>query len=134
MGKEQKAQQIAQEKAEQDEKDRIEAYARDKRAREEKLAAEKAEAEAEKTKVLNAMLGKMEKANKQAEELELLRCDLHTEELEAESRRREELQVRKKLEDREEMKNAYLYQMKMKEQKAASAREDEERLRVQLMK
>merc|ERR1712151_1009470 len=53
---------------------------------------------------------------------------------EAESRRREELQVRKRLEDKEEMKNAYLYQMKMKEQKAASARGDEERLRVQLMK
>merc|ERR1711920_557774 len=132
--KEQKAQQIAQEKAEQDENDRIEAYARDKRAREEKLAREKEEAEREKTKILNAMLGKMEKASKDAEELELLRCDLHTEELEAESRRREELQVRKKLEDKEEMKNAYLFQMKMKEEKAAAAREEEDKIRAALLK
>merc|ERR1711920_238870 len=131
---EQKAQQIAQEKAEQEENDRIEAYARDKRAREEKLAREKEEAEREKTKILNAMLGKMEKASKDAEELELLRCDLHTEELEAESRRREELQVRKKLEDKEEMKNAYVFQMKMKEDKAAAARVEEEKIRVQLLK
>merc|ERR1712066_982161 len=108
--REQKAQQIAQEKAEQDENDKIEAYARDKRAREERLAEEKAAAEREKTKILNAMLGKMEKASKEAEELELLRCDLHTEDLEAEARRREELQVRKRLEDREEMKNAYVFQ------------------------
>merc|ERR1712083_1079113 len=40
---EQKLQQQALEKAEQDENDRIEQFARDKRAREEKLAAEKAE-------------------------------------------------------------------------------------------
>lgn len=132
--KEQKANQVAQERAEQEENEAIEAYARDKRAREEKLAAEKAEAEREKTKILNAMLGKMEKASKDAEELELLRNDLCTEELEAESRRREELQVRKKLEDKEEMKNAYLFQMKMKEEKAAAARQDEEQIRAQLLK
>merc|ERR1712187_1103776 len=132
--KEQKANQQAQERAEQEENDAIEASARGKREREEKLAREKEAAEREKTKILNAMLGKMEKASKDAEELELLRCDLHTEELEAESRRREELQVRKKLEDREEMKNAYLYQMKMKEDRAAAAREEEDKIRAALLK
>merc|ERR1711920_378397 len=75
-----------------------------------------------------------EKASKDKEELEILRNDLHTEELEAESRRREELQVRKKLEDKEEMKNAYVFQMKMKEDKAAAARVEEEKIRVQLLK
>jgi len=98
------------------------------------VARRSAEQEKEKTKVLNAMLGKMEKASKEKEELELLRCDLHTEELEAESRRREELQMRKKLEDREEMKNAYVYQMKMKEDRAAAAREEEAKIRAELMK
>mmetsp|Transcript_46710 Transcript_46710/g.104995 ORF Transcript_46710/g.104995 Transcript_46710/m.104995 type:complete len:475 (+) Transcript_46710:41-1465(+) len=132
--KEQKAKQEAMEQAEIDELERIEAYAAEKRRQEERLAAEKAEAERQKMLVLNAMLGKMEAKNKEAQELEQLRNDLHQEELEAEMRRREEIQVRKKLEDREEMKNAYLFQMKMKEEKARAAAEEEEKIRAQLLK
>lgn len=130
----QKAQQEAMERAEQEEFERIERYAADKRAREEKLAAEKAEQEREKVRVLNAMLGQMEAKSKAAEELEQLRNDLHQEELEEESRRREEMQMRKKLEDREDMKNAHRVQMRVKEEKASKARDEEELLREQLMK
>merc|ERR1712066_735346 len=103
------------EREEQEEYDKIEQYAKDKRAREEALAAQAAEAERQKQAILNAQLGKMEARNKEAQELENLRNDLHLEELEAESRRREEMQMRKKLEDREEMKQAYMFQMQMKE-------------------
>lgn len=119
---------------EKDEIRKIEEYAIAKRAREERLAQEKEEAEREKVRILNAMLGKMEARNKETEELELLRNDLHLEELEAENRRRDEMQMRKKLEDQQEMKNAYTYQTKLKEERAAKAREEEEQIREQLMR
>jgi len=131
---EQKAKQEQMERDEKEEFQRIEKYAADKRAREEELARQKEEAEREKVRILNQMLGKMEAKNKEAEELELLRNDLHLEELEAESRRREEMQMRKKMEDKEEMKNAYVYQMKLKEEKLLKQREEEEVIREQLMK
>lgn len=131
---EQKQKQEAMEQAEVDENDRIEAYARGKRAREEQLAREKEEAEREKTRILNAMLGKMEARNKAAEEMELLRNDLHLEEMEAESRRREEMKMRKKLEDKEDMKKAYVYQMQMKDHKASVAREEEAKIRDELLR
>lgn len=131
---EQKAQQLAIERADREELERIEKYAADKRAREEKLAAEKADAEREKVRILNAMLGQMEAKNRAAEEFENLRNDLHEEEREEESRRREEMQMRKQLEDREDMKNAYVFQMRLKDERAAKARDEEEQIREQLLK
>merc|ERR1712176_1228676 len=65
---------------------------------------------------------------------EQLRNDLHLETKEAEDRRREELQARKKLEDREEMKNAYLNQMRCKEEKAMRHREEEAAIKESLLK
>lgn len=130
---EQKAKQEEMDRQEREEFERIEKYARDKRAMEERLAKERAEKEEEKARVLNAMLGKMEAKNKAAEELEYLRNELHAEELEAEGRRREEMQMRKKLEDKEEMKNAYEFQMKLKEERAAKEREEEDHIRQQLL-
>eukprot|EP00439_Symbiodinium_sp_Y106_P037438 s6982_g4.t1 len=131
---EQKANQEKLEAEEKAENERIEQFARDKREREERLEQERQEKEKEKLRILNAMLGQMEAKNKAAEELELLRNDLHLEELEAESRRREEMQMRKKLEDKEEMKNAYLVQMRAKEEKMLHAREEEGRMREELLK
>ncbi|CAJ1332650.1 unnamed protein product [Effrenium voratum] len=131
---EQKANQEKLEAEERAENERIEKYAQDKREREERLAQEKAEKEKEKLRILNAMLGQMEAKNKEAEELELLRNDLHLEELEAEARRREEMRMRKKLEDKEEMRNAYLFQMRAKEDKMLRAREEEARMREELLK
>lgn len=131
---EQKANQEKIEAEEKAENDRIEQYARDKREREERLEKERQEQEKEKTRILNAMLGKMEAKNKEAEELELLRNELHFEELEAQARRLDEMRMRKKLEDREEMKNAYLLQMRAKEEKMLRAREDEAKMREELMK
>merc|ERR1712048_954953 len=131
---EQKEKQQEMERAEKDENDRIEAYAQAKRDREAQLAAEAERIAAEKNSVLKKMLGAAEALNKEKEELEQLRNDLHSEQLENESRRREELHVRKKLEDREEMKNAYVFQMRMKEEKAAAALAEEEKIREQLLK
>merc|ERR1711957_1053872 len=74
-----------------------------------------------------------ELANKQKGELEQLRNDLHLEELEAEHRRREELVMRKHLEDREEMNSAYVIQMHIKEDRKAKALEEEEKLREALL-
>merc|ERR550514_1901734 len=104
-----------------------------KRAHEEAVAAEKKRLEDEKRRVLGEMIGKQMAANKEAEELEQLRNDLHFQELEAEHRRREELQVRKKLEDRVEMMRAYESQMRLKEEKKQMDREEEEKFREQLM-
>merc|ERR1711988_1162673 len=86
-----------------------------------------------KRRILGEMIGKQMAANKEAEELEQLRNDLHFQELEAEHRRREELQVRKRLEDRVEMMRAYEHQMQLKEEKKRMDREEEERFREQLM-
>eukprot|EP00429_Kryptoperidinium_foliaceum_P053635 CAMPEP_0176094386 /NCGR_PEP_ID=MMETSP0120_2-20121206/47298_1 /TAXON_ID=160619 /ORGANISM="Kryptoperidinium foliaceum, Strain CCMP 1326" /LENGTH=481 /DNA_ID=CAMNT_0017428329 /DNA_START=94 /DNA_END=1539 /DNA_ORIENTATION=+ len=130
----QKAKQEAMDEEERAEFARIEKYAADKRAQEERLAAEKEAKEAEKKRILNAMLGQMEAKSKAAEELEYLRNELHGEELEAEGRRREEMQMRKKLEDKEEMKNAYMFQMQMKEDRMRKEREEEDKMREQLMK
>merc|ERR1712176_1341131 len=130
---EQKEKQQEMERAEKDENDRIEAYAQAKRDREAQLAAEAERIAAEKNSVLKKMLGAAEALNKEKEELEQLRNDLHSEQLEAERRRRDEQIMRKKLEDREEMKNAYVYQMRMKEEKAANARAEEARLKEILM-
>merc|ERR1711904_215310 len=118
---------------EREENDAIEAYARMKREHEERLAAGKAAQEEEKRRILGEMIGKQMAANKEAEELEQLRNDLHFQELEAEHRRREELQVRKKLEDRVEMMRAYESQMQLKEEKKKMDREEEDKFRAQLM-
>merc|ERR1711881_245735 len=96
---------------------------------EERLAAEKERLEEEKRRVLGEMIGKQLAANKEAEELEQLRNDLHFQELEAEHRRREELQVRKKLEDRVEMMRAYEQQMQLKEEKKRMDKEEEDKFR-----
>ncbi|CAJ1371527.1 unnamed protein product [Effrenium voratum] len=129
----QKAKQEKAEAEERAENERIEQFARDKRAREERLEQERQEKEKEKIRILNAMLGKMEAKNKAAEEFELLRNDLHFEEGQAEARRVEEMRMRKKLEDREEMRNAHFIQMQAKEEKMSRAREDEAKLREELM-
>merc|ERR1719421_359144 len=121
------------EQREKDENQKIEDYARFKREQEEKMAAEKEHIEAEKKRVLGAMIGQQEAANKEAAELEQLRNDLHFQELEAEHRRREELQVRKRLEDRVEMMRAYEHAMHLKEEQKRLDREEEERFREQLM-
>jgi len=121
------------EREEQEEADRIEEYAQKKREFEEKVAAEKDAVEAEKKRVLNAMLGVAEERNRAAEELEYLRNELYQEELEAEHQRREELAMRKKLEDRVEMLRAYEYQMQLKEEKKQLEIEEEDRFRKQLL-
>jgi len=130
---EQSERQEAMEQAEIEENRKIEQFAADKLARENRLAAEKEAAEKEKERLYFGIIAEAERKNKEAEELELLRNDLHAEEHEAEARRREELQLRKKLEDREEMKRAYFAQMNMQEKKKALALEEEEKLRVALL-
>merc|ERR1719161_223200 len=118
---------------EQEENDKIEAYAADKRNMEESLAAEKERQEMEKRKVLMKMIGDQEAKNKEAAELEKLRNDLYQEELEAEHRRREDLQMRKRLEDRKEMMTAYAYQMNVKKEKEELEKQEENAFRDQLM-
>lgn len=76
----------------------------------------------------------MQAKNKEKEELELLINDLHAEESELESRRLEEMKVRKKLEDREEMKAAYVFQMRVKEERALQARQEEEKIRAEALR
>jgi len=130
---EQAERQDAMEQAEQDENQAIAQYAADKAAREEAVAAEKLVIEKEKERLQLKIVAQAMMKNKEKEELENLRNELHTEEHEAEARRREELQQRKKLEDREEMKRASVMQMEMQELKKAAALEEEERIRTVLL-
>jgi hypothetical protein len=131
---EQKEKQRQLEQAEREEAEAIEKYARDKRAREEAVAAEKERIAKEKERIFLGQMKAAEMKNKAAGELENLRNDLHAETAEAEKRRREELQMRKKLEDREEMKNAYLYQMRLKEERRANAEGEDARMKEVLLK
>lgn len=130
---EQQARQQEMIRREKEENDKIEAYAANKRAMEEELAAEKERQEIEKRKVLARMIGAQEASNKEKAELEKLRNDLYQEELEAEHRRREELQMKKRLEDRKEMMNAYAYQMNVKKEKEELEKQEEAAFRDQLM-
>lgn len=125
-----------QAQAEQDEEDEAAAiaeYARAKAEREDRLLREKEEAAKEKERIFLRMVGEMASKNKEAEELENLRNDLHQEEHEHEARRREELQQRKKLEDRQEMKQASILQMEMQERKKQAQVEENDRIRDTLL-
>jgi len=130
----QKTKQEAMEKAEKDENDAIEAYAAGKRAREEQLAREEEAKAAVKAAILKKQLAQAERASKDKEELEQLRNDLVYEQMEAEERRREEMKMRKKMEDKEEMKNAYLHQMQCKEDKAANFIAEEAKIKENLLR
>lgn len=130
---EQAERQEAAEQAEYEEGMAIAKYAADKAAREEAHAAEKAIKEKEKERAQLKIMAAAEMKNKEIEELENLRNELHAEEHEAEARRREELQQRKKLEDREEMKRASILQAQIMEKKKAEAQVEEERIRDILM-
>lgn len=130
---EQAERQEAQEQAEIEENNRIAAFARDKERREEQQANEKYEAEQEKERVLRAMIGEQEAKNKAAEELAQLRNDLHAEEHESEARRKEEAQMRKRAEDKEEMKRAYINQMELQEAKKEAFKQEEEKVRETLL-
>lgn len=130
---EQAERQVELEQAEFDENAKIAQYAADKAEREERVAAEKARGEKEKERIQLGIIKQAEMKNKEKEELENLRNELHHEEHEAEARRREELQQRKKLEDREEMKRASIMQAEMQEHKRNTALEEEDRIRVVLL-
>ncbi|CAE7626395.1 MNS1 [Symbiodinium sp. CCMP2456] len=150
---EQKANQEKLEAEEKAENERIEQFARDKREREERLEQERQEKEKEKLRILNAMLGQMEANNKAAEEQPLSDCGCSQTDVKRCSNSAEAVlafgrayaagvlwvldfafRMRKKLEDKEEMKNAYLVQMRAKEEKMLHAREEEGRMREELLK
>jgi len=117
------------EQAEFDENQKIAQYAADKAAREEKLAQEKALLEKEKERIALQIREQVGMKNKEKEELEFLRNELHEEEHEAEARRREELQQRKKLEDKEEMRRASELQAQQRDLKRAKFLEEEAKMR-----
>lgn len=83
---EQAERQEAQEQAEIDESNRIAKFAADKADREERLARDKEQAEKEKERILLAIIEAAELRNKEAEELEYLRNELHEEEHENKQR------------------------------------------------
>jgi len=101
---------------EQKELDDIETYARNKREREAKLEEEKQAKEAEKKRILNAMLGLAEAKNKEAEELDFYRNELHFEAEMARLKARELAEQQKKANDRLEMMEAFEEQMRIKEE------------------
>merc|ERR1719171_3358097 len=79
------------------------------------------------------MLGAAEAKSKEAEELEYLRNEMYRETLESEQRRLEELRMRKKLEDRHVMLQAYEHSMVTKEEKRQLEVVEENKLREMLL-
>lgn len=120
--------------ADDEENRKIEEYAQQKIAFQEKMEAEKKEAEAKKKAQLALLLGAAEEADRQAAELEYLRNELHREELEELNRRREEMKLRKRLEDRVEMHKAYENQMVIKSQRRDEELSKEMTFRDRLLK
>eukprot|EP00397_Hematodinium_sp_SG-2012_P010969 GEMP01011095.1.p1 GENE.GEMP01011095.1~~GEMP01011095.1.p1 ORF type:complete len:477 (+),score=157.11 GEMP01011095.1:158-1588(+) len=118
---------------EQEELRKIDEYAEKKRQLEAAQMAEKARLEEEKKARLKKMLAVQEAQDKQSAELEYYRNELHQEELEALSIRREQMELRKKLEDRVEMHKAYEQQMRLKEEKRMAELAKEEEFRQVLL-
>jgi len=114
---EQHERQEAAEQAEIDENNMIAKFAADKAEREERLAREKEESEKEKERIQLSIMAAQEARNKQAEELEQLRNDLHQEERELKAREREQQKIQKREDDKEDMKKAYVMQMGQQEKK-----------------
>jgi len=112
----------------QEEED-IEAYARQKRAWEERLAREKSEQDASRWRLQQEMLRQQNQRHREAQEVERLREDLWREEKEEEDRRKELLKARKILEDKQEMLQAYQEHLEREEirRKREIAQEQEER-------
>lgn len=111
----------------------MEEYARKKREFEEQVLAEKQAVEREKKLRLQSMLNAAEERDREAAELDYLRDQLHQEELDALSRRREEMQLRKKLEDRVEMHKAYEEQMSLKALKREEQIQQEKQFRIKAL-
>lgn len=111
----------------QEEED-IEAYARQKRAWEERLAREKSEQDASRWRLQQEMLRQQNQRHREAQEVERLREDLWREEKEEEGRK-ELLKARKILEDKQEMLQAYQEHLEREEirRKREIAQEQEER-------
>lgn len=131
---EQAERQEAQEQAEVAENNRIAKFAADKADREGQLALELEIKEKEKERILLGMIGAQEAKNRQAEELEQLRNDLHQEEHEHKARVREQKHKKKLADGKEEMKQAYAMQMDQRHRKQVAAREEEDTIRDTLMK
>ncbi|CAD7928972.1 unnamed protein product [Amoebophrya sp. A120] len=129
-------QQERQRKMEQDELDEmaaIEAFAKKKRALEEAQEEEKRKAEEAKKAAYELIVATAEARNKEAEEFEFLKNELYAEELEAQQRRKEELGMRKKLEDRAEMLKAYEDQLRLKEERRVREEREEAVFREKLL-
>mmetsp|Transcript_26336 Transcript_26336/g.60768 ORF Transcript_26336/g.60768 Transcript_26336/m.60768 type:complete len:484 (-) Transcript_26336:104-1555(-) len=133
FGLQQKERQADLERREQEEIKAIEDYANKKAEREQEEAERKAVEAKEKERRFYGVFSEISNRNKEREELERLRNDLYQEEWEAEMQRRAEQAMRKKLEDREDMRQAFLLQMKMKEEKQAREKEEEAKMRQVLL-
>jgi len=125
--------QEAHEQEEIAEDNRIAKFANAKAEREEQLAREKMAGEKEKERILLSIIAAAEAKNKQAEELEQLRNDLHMEEHENKARLVEIRKKEKRDEDREMMNKAYVTQMDDKAQKKLEEKAEEHKMRDMLL-
>mmetsp|Transcript_17979 Transcript_17979/g.41974 ORF Transcript_17979/g.41974 Transcript_17979/m.41974 type:complete len:489 (-) Transcript_17979:128-1594(-) len=129
----QKARQAEADRRDAEEIRKIEEYANHKAEREQIEADRKAEEAREKERRFYGVFSAIQNRNKEREELEQLRNDLYQEEWEAMMQKREEVAMRKKLEDREDMRQAFVLQMKMKEEKREREKEEELKMRQVLL-
>jgi len=111
----------------------IEEFAAKKMQFEAALAAEKEAKEEAKRKILQKMLDSANHRNKQAEELEYFRNEVIREELEAQTQAREEVEQKKRMQDRLQMLSAYNEQMRAKEAKRLQDEAAEEEYRANLL-
>lgn len=131
---EQAERQEAQEQAEIAEANKIAKFAADKADREERAARQKEDAEKEKERILLDMIGAQEAKNKQAEELNYLRNELHHEEHEHKAREKERKKKEKNDQDRDDMKAAYSMQMEQRRRKDVENRQEEEKMKDHLLR
>jgi len=129
----QKRTQEQMEEEERRENERIENFAREKAHQEEELQHRKLQEMRERERAVLAMISQQESHDRHQKELDQLRNDLRMEELEDEVRRREQEQARKKVENREGLKQAYAQQMNLRDLKRAEEKEEEDKFREQVL-
>eukprot|EP01136_Pigoraptor_vietnamica_P026411 Opistho-1_new@81433 len=117
----------------EEENERIRRYAEEQRAREEAMQTRKREADAAKNAVYEQLADRVEKTEREKEEMERVRHELYIEEQEHREREKEMARIEHTLRQRLALREAHQYQMQIKKERAQAEAEEEEEFRRKMM-
>eukprot|EP01137_Pigoraptor_chileana_P011149 Opistho-2@61577 len=117
----------------EEENERIRRYADDQRRRETALQSRKKEADAHKHAVYEQLASKVERTEREKEEMERVRHELYVEEQEQRERDKEMTRIEQTLRQRLALREAHQYQMQIKRQRTQAEADEEEEFRKKMM-